>query len=245
MSLFYSHEFHEMCKFRHHCAETGSAGVIRWWEKIELCIACFVYSVLLIIIPFVVLLNCLYLYPRVLLFCPFSSPSHWCREERMNRCMVLVASCRVKPRQFSIPVLERGGNWLLSLVCPCLADGDACQEFRKFRVSFDSPDNMQWRNVLLWNFLILVRSLIRRVLEHRNQTHRGSSPSTRCPSPFALLPVFVAHRGGQPSPGGAAHFGLHLFLFQTVCKRQFHVLSHSQAFCKIVLCNSTFFGLYW
>jgi len=35
------------------------------------------FIITIIIIPFfVVLLNCLYLNPRVLLFCPFSSPSH-------------------------------------------------------------------------------------------------------------------------------------------------------------------------
>lgn len=149
---------------------------------------------------------------------------------------------------FTIPLLERWGSWFLSLACPCLANGDACEEFLKFRVYFNSLENMQWRNVLLWNFLVPVYSLLCQVPEHKdrwNKTHGGFSPSTYCLFPFAKVPVFVAHREGHPSPGRAAHFCLHFFLFQMTCKSRFHVLSPSQAFCKIVLCNHTFFSLYW
>jgi len=78
------------------CSRMGWVWVSGWWA-IALCITRFVYSIIIvvtiiIISPFAVLLNCLYLNPRVLLFFPFSSPSHRCgeRSERMAAwCLVV------------------------------------------------------------------------------------------------------------------------------------------------------------
>ena len=57
-------------------------------------------------ISFIVLLNCLYLNPRVLLFHPFSSPSHQGREERVSVCVVLVAGCWVKLQHVNLSWLS-------------------------------------------------------------------------------------------------------------------------------------------
>jgi len=54
---------------------------------------------IIIILSFVVLLNCLYFNLRVLLF--VHPPPHptGCGEERVSSCLVLVASCKDKPQQ--------------------------------------------------------------------------------------------------------------------------------------------------
>jgi len=55
-------------------------------------------------ICFVILLNCLYLKTTTFTFCPFSSPSHCGERERWAICcLILIASCEVKPWQ---PFLE-------------------------------------------------------------------------------------------------------------------------------------------
>jgi len=81
-----------------------------------LCISCFAFIIIIIIVVvvvvviviviipiFVVLLNCLYLTPRVLLF--VCSPPHRTaegEEERVSGYMVLIAGCWVKPGQHAI-----------------------------------------------------------------------------------------------------------------------------------------------
>jgi len=64
-------------------------------KKIVSCIACFACSIIVIITYFIVLLNCLYLNPRVLIF--FSSPPQpTVGEEQVRSFVVLVAGCQVK-----------------------------------------------------------------------------------------------------------------------------------------------------
>jgi len=86
------HELWETCRFCDRCSGTGCESVIRWWEN------CIVYSLfcifIIISIYFVVLLNCLYLSPRVLP--SVHSPPHPAGGEgegRASGCLVL--SCRL------------------------------------------------------------------------------------------------------------------------------------------------------
>jgi len=83
---------------------------IKWWEN------CIVYSLLCIFISssssinisFVILLNCFYLNPQVLVlfyfFFSFSSPSHCRGKEQVSRSMVPVAGCQDKTRH--LPTLD-------------------------------------------------------------------------------------------------------------------------------------------
>ena len=66
LSFFYEFKlFQEFCDC---CSGFGCGSVIGQWEEIALYVACFAYSIIIvvaIIIPFVVLLNCISLKPQV------------------------------------------------------------------------------------------------------------------------------------------------------------------------------------
>jgi len=76
-----------------------------------------IFIIMVVIIPsFVVLLNCLYLNPGVLLF--VCSPLHPAgRKERATGCVVLVAGCQDKPRQH-ISVKTQHSTWGRKVTLP-------------------------------------------------------------------------------------------------------------------------------
>ena len=111
--------------FRDRYSETGCKSVMGWWEK-----HCIVYSLFWIFSSSSnssktakeILLNCLYLNPRVLPFVHFSSPSLWEGGGRGRGEQVavwcLVASCRVKSRQTHRFVPSPSGMAVSSQLAP-------------------------------------------------------------------------------------------------------------------------------
>lgn len=88
--------------------------------------------------------------------------------------------------RFNIPLPERWGNWLLSLVYSCLADGDAYQLFLKCGISSDNLENMPWRNALFCFALKLPCSC----LQFHMSSTRAQQPDRHIgPQAQNLLPV--------------------------------------------------------
>ena len=111
------HKICKICKFCDCCSRTGCTVSHRAWEKlycvslvlhIHLFIVIIILIIIIIIIPScLVLLNCFYLCPQVLLF--VHSPSHpaagWVGE-RVSSCAVVVAGCQVKPQHQIIHIFH-------------------------------------------------------------------------------------------------------------------------------------------
>ena len=93
-------KFEKFWEFYDCCSGSDCESVIGWWEN---CVLYSLFCIFIIIssssssnssVSFVVLLNCLYLNPWILLFVDFSSPSCWGEgEEWASVC--LVPSCQL------------------------------------------------------------------------------------------------------------------------------------------------------